>query len=424
MVPAPGRRLGRPVTLEPGTAARVEVRTAGGGYPVLVGTGLLDRLDDLLPPFPGAEAAAVVASRPVASVAERVGRVLGRRGLAVHWLEVPAGEEAKRLEVLAGLYERLAAVPTRRADPVVAVGGGATTDVAGFAAATWLRGVPLVNVPTTVLGMVDAAVGGKTGVDLPAGKNLVGAFHQPVAVVADLDALAGLPAAEVRSGLAEVAKAGLVGDPALAEALARSAGPAVAADPDALAPLVEGAVRVKAAVVAADEHEDAGEGPSGRPEGSGRRGPGNPEGVPRSVEEPFRGDAPVGRLALNYGHTLGHALERLAGYRGLRHGEAVALGMVFAARVAEALGLAQPGLAAGHVELLAALGLPVGGVRLDPDQVLAAMATDKKQRGGLRLVLLRRPGQPEVVTAPDRRVLVAAIRSLAGWSPGGSGDPA
>jgi 3-dehydroquinate synthase len=392
VVPAPGRRHGRPVTLEPGTAARVEVRTAGGGYPVLVGTGLLDRLDDLLPPFPGAEAAAVVASRPVAAVAERVSRALGRRGLAVHRLEVPAGEEAKRLEVVAGLYERLAAVPTRRADPVVAVGGGATTDVAGFAAATWLRGVPLVNLPTTVLGMVDAAVGGKTGVDLPAGKNLVGAFHQPVAVVADLDTVAGLPAAEVRSGLAEVAKAGLVGDPALAEALARSAGPAVAADPDVLAPLVEGAVRVKAAVVGADEHEDAGEGH-------------------------------VGRLALNYGHTLGHALERLAGYRGLRHGEAVALGMVFAARVAEALGLARPGLAAGHVELLAALGLPVGGVRLDPDQVLAAMATDKKQRGGLRLVLLRRPGQPEVVTAPDRRVLVAAIRSLAGGSPGGSGAP-
>ena len=370
------------MTLEPGTAARVEVRTAGGGYPVLIGTGLLDRLDELLPPFPGAEAAAVVASRPVAAVAERVGRAVGRRGLAVHRLEVPAGEEAKRLEVVAGLYERLAAVPTRRADPVVAVGGGATTDVAGFAAATWLRGVPLVNVPTTVLGMVDAAVGGKTGVDLPAGKNLVGAFHQPVAVVADLDSLAGLPAAEVRSGLAEVAKAGLVGDPALAEALARSAGSSVAAYPDDLAPLVEGAVRVKAAVVAADEREDA----------AGGR---------------------VGRLALNYGHTLGHALERLAGYRGLRHGEAVALGMVFAARVAEAVGLARPGLAAGHVELLAALGLPVGGVPLDPDQVLAAMATDKKHRGGLRLVLLRAPGRPEVVTAPDRQVLVAAIGSLA-----------
>jgi 3-dehydroquinate synthase len=362
--------------------ARVQVPTGGGGYPVLIGTGLVDRLDELLPELPGAEAAAVVAPRPVAAVAARVGRALGRRGLAVHHLEVPAGEEAKRLEVVAGLYERLAAVPTRRADPVVAVGGGATTDVAGFAAATWLRGVPLVNVPTTVLGMVDAAVGGKTGVDLPAGKNLVGAFHQPAAVVADLDTLAGLPAAEVRSGLAEVAKAGLAGDPALAEALRRSAGPAVAADPDALAPLVEGAVRVKAAVVAADEREDA-------------------------------ADGRVGRLILNYGHTLGHALERLAGYRGLRHGEAVALGMVFAARVAEAVGLARPGLAAGHVELLAALGLPVGGARLDPDQVLAAMATDKKHRGGLRLVLLRAPGQPEVVTAPDRQVLVAAIGSLA-----------
>ncbi|MDF2745274.1 MAG: aroB, partial [Actinomycetia bacterium] len=169
--------------------------------------------------------------------------------------------------------------------------------------------------------------------------------------------------------------------PALAEALARSAGPAVAADPAALAPLVEAAVRVKAAVVGADEREDG-------------------------------GDGAVGRLMLNYGHTLGHALERLAGYRGLRHGEAVALGMVFAARVAEAIGLAQPGLAAGHVELLAALGLPVGGVRLEPDRVLAAMATDKKQRQGLRLVLLRRLGEPEVVTNPDRRVLVAAIRSL------------
>jgi 3-dehydroquinate synthetase len=375
-------------------AASVTVPVAGGGYPVLIGSGLLDRLDELLPAFPGAEAAVVVSPAPVAAVAGRVGTALARRGLAVHQLEVPAGEEAKRLEVVAGLYERLAAIPAHRADPVLAVGGGATTDVAGFTAATWLRGVPLVNVPTTVLGMVDAAIGGKTGVDLDAGKNLVGAFHQPRAVVADLDTLAGLPAAEVRSGLAEVAKAGLAGDPALAEALARSAGPAAAGDPAALAPLVEGAVRVKAAVVGADEHEEGGEGTV--PEGSG---------------EP-QGGAPVGRLLLNYGHTLGHALERLAGYRGLRHGEAVALGMVFAARVAEAIGLARPGLADGHVELLAAVGLPVGGVRLDPDRVLAAMATDKKQRRGLRLVLLRDLGQPEVVPAPDREVLVAALRSL------------
>jgi 3-dehydroquinate synthase len=385
VVPAPGRRDGRPLTSGSATHAAgvsVVVPTAAGGYPVRIGRGLLDRLDGLLPAFPGAEAAAVVFAAPVAHLAGRVGAALGRLGLAVHPLEVPAGEAAKRLEVVGGLFERLARVPTHRADPVVAVGGGAATDVAGFAAATWLRGVPLVNVPTTLLGMVDAAVGGKTGIDLPAGKNLVGAFHQPVAVVADLDALAGLPAVEVRSGLAEVAKAGLVGDPGLVAALAGTAGPAAAGDPDALAPLVEAAVRVKAAVVGGDEREAAAGGPPGR-------------------------------LILNYGHTLGHALERLAGYGGLRHGEAVALGMVFAARVAEATGLAAAGLAAGHVELLRAVGLPVGGVDLDPDAVLAAMATDKKHHRGLRLVLLRDVGHPEVVPAPEPALLAAAIRSLA-----------
>jgi 3-dehydroquinate synthetase len=208
-------------------------------------------------------------------------------------------------------------------------------------------------------------------------------------VVADLDALAGLPAAEVRSGLAEVAKAGLVGDPGLAAALAGTAPRAAGGDPDALAPLVEAAVRVKAAVVGGDERETA---TQGHAAGAG---------------------GPAGRLILNYGHTLGHALERLAGYRGLRHGEAVALGMVFAARVAEATGLAQAGLAAGHVELLRSVGLPVGGVDLDPDAVLAAMATDKKHHRGLRLVLLRDVGRPEVVPAPDRALLVAAIHSLA-----------
>jgi 3-dehydroquinate synthase len=365
------------------TAARVDVTATQGGSPVWIGRGLLGRLDELLPALPGAEAAAVVFAPPVAHLADRAGRALARLGLAVHPLEVPAGEDAKRLEVVAGIYERLARVPTHRADPVVAVGGGATTDAAGFAAATWLRGVPLVNLPTTLLGMVDAAIGGKTGVDLPAGKNLVGAFHQPVAVVADLDALAGLPPVELRSGLAEVAKAGLVGDPDLVAALAAAAGPAAAGDPDALAPLVEAAVRVKAAVVGADERE--------APTAGGR----------------------ASRLILNYGHTLGHALERLAGYQGLRHGEAVALGMVFAARVAEAVGLTAPGLARGHVELLRALGLPVGAVRLDPEEVLAAMATDKKHHRGLRLVLLREVGRPMVVPAPDREVLVAAIRSLA-----------
>ena len=297
-----------------------------------------------------------------------------------HWKVLAPRKSLATVEDLCRAWSRWGLT---RADQVVAVGGGVVTDTAGFAAAVYHRGVGVVHVPTTLLGMVDAAIGGKTGIDLPAGKNTVGAFHQPLAVVADLDALAGLPPVEVRSGLAEVAKAGLVGDPGLVAALAGAAGPAADGDPEALAPLVEAAVRVKAAVVGADEREAA------------------------AVE------GPVSRLILNYGHTLGHALERLAGYRGLRHGEAVALGMVFAARVAEAVGLAAPGLAAGHVELLRAVGLPVGGVQLDPDAVLAAMATDKKHHQGPRLVLLRDIGAPAIVPAPERGVLVAAIRSLA-----------
>ncbi len=364
-------------------ASTIAVRTPNAVYQVHIGRGLLDRLEELLPPLPGATAAAVVCPAALAGNADRAAGALARRGLAVHLLEVPDGEDAKRLAVIESLYQRLAAIPARRADPVVAVGGGATTDAAGFAAATWLRGVPLIGLPTTLLAMVDAAIGGKTAVDLQAGKNLVGAFHQPSAVVADLDTLATLPEAELRAGMAEVIKAGLIADPDLATACLERAPAAVAGDLDALAPLAEAAIRVKAELVGADERE------------AGRR------------------------VILNYGHTLGHALERLAGYRGLRHGEAVALGMVFAARVAEAVGMAGPGLVERHVELLRAARLPVGGVDLDPDTVLEAMGTDKKHGGaggGLRLVLLSAPGKPELVPAPERQVLIEAIRSLAGDS--------
>jgi 3-dehydroquinate synthase len=354
----------------------VRVEAPGGAYPVHVGRGLLADADRLLGALPGAAAAGVVFPAAVSHVAETVASALSRRGLTVHRFQVPDGEAAKRLEVVAALYDHFAAVPLHRPDPLIAVGGGATTDAVGFAAATWLRGVPLVNVPTTVLAMVDAALGGKTGVDLPAGKNLVGAFHQPRAVLADLDTLSSLPAAERRSGLSEVIKSGLVGDPGLVDAVAAHAQAGRLADPDALAPLIEAAVNVKARVVGADERD------------TGRR------------------------LILNYGHTLGHALERLTNYEGLRHGEAVSLGMVFAARVAELTGLAAPGLADGHRKVLAAAGLPVGGLQVDPDEALAAMATDKKHQDGLRLVLLRAPGQPEVRAAPGRDVLVEALRSL------------
>jgi 3-dehydroquinate synthase len=377
----PARRPGLPdedlVTDDKPQDLVVPVDAPGGSYAVHIGRGLLARAGELAGPLPGAERVAIVHAESLPGPAEAVAAGFAARGLEVHRFPVPAGEDAKRLDVVAGLYERFAAVPLHRADPVVAVGGGAVTDTAGFAAATWLRGVPLVNVPTTVLGMVDAAIGGKTGVDLPSGKNLVGAFHQPVAVLADLDTLATLPADERRAGLAEVVKAGLVADPALAEAAATRATAAIAGHPDALAPLVEGAVRIKAHVVAADEREG---------------------GL---------------RAILNYGHTLGHALERLASYTGLRHGEAVSLGMVFAARVAEATGLAAPGLADDHVRLLRRVGLPVGGIEVDPDAAIDAMATDKKAQGGLRLVLLTAPGHPRVVAAPERALMADLIRSLA-----------
>jgi 3-dehydroquinate synthase len=299
------------------------------------------------------------------------------RGLGVVHLGVPEGEEAKSLQVMHALERQLATQEAHRDDPIVALGGGAVGDLAGFVAATYMRGVPFVQVPTTLTAQVDAAIGGKTGVNLPEGKNLVGAFHQPVAVLADVRTIATLPDRAFRSGLAEVAKYALTLDPELLEMLEADPSRLLERGPSALETVVARCVRAKAGVVALDERD------------TGRR------------------------LILNYGHTLGHALERLAGYQDLRHGEAVAIGMVFAARVAEATGLAAPGLAAGHVELLRAIGLPVTLRHLDPEAVLAAMATDKKHHHGLRLVLLRQVGEPAVVQAPDRAVLTDAIGSLA-----------
>jgi 3-dehydroquinate synthase len=249
---------------------------------------------------------------------------------------------------------------------VVALGGGVVGDLAGFVAATYMRGVPLVQVPTTLTAQVDAAIGGKTGVNLPAGKNLVGAFHQPRAVLADVSTLTTLPEREFRSGLAEVAKYGLTLDPEMLGVLEQRADAVLARDAGALADVVARSVRAKAAVVGTDERD---------------QGP---------------------RLVLNYGHTLGHALERLDHYAGRSHGEAVALGMVFAARLSERLGLAGPALAPRHQRLLAAFGLPTGGPLPDVESILEAFRLDKKHQGSTRLVLLEDIGVARVVdTVPE-----------------------
>ena len=279
---------------------------------------------------------------------------LGARLPGVNRLTLRAGEACKSLTEIEKTAEWLASRGYDRRAAIVGIGGGATTDHAGFAAAVYLRGVQFATIPTTLLAMVDASVGGKTGVDLAAGKNLVGAFHQPKVVVADLGFLDTLPLRERAAGLAEVVKCGFIADPTILELVEKSA---LDLSPELVRELVARAVRVKAEVVAEDETE------------SGRR------------------------AILNFGHTVGHALESASNY-GLLHGEAVALGMVAALELGAALGVGPRTLAERAVALLARLSLPVDlARRLDAD-VLARITVDKKRRGGtIRFVLCPKPGE-------------------------------
>jgi 3-dehydroquinate synthase len=344
------------------TATRIPVR-GEHPYDVVVGTGVLGELPALV--GPQASSVMVIAPKGLDEISWPVGRALADAGYQVHTAEVPAGEAAKDIGVAAALWSRLAASRITRSDCIVGVGGGSATDLAGFVAATWLRGVRLVLVPTTLLAMTDAAVGGKTAVDIPEGKNLVGAFHPPAGVLADLAALETLPQAEYVSGLAEVIKAGFIADPVILELIeADPAGAQVPHGPHARE-LIERAVRMKAEVVSADLRE------------SGRR------------------------EILNYGHTLGHAIERVEGYQ-LRHGEAVAIGMVYAAEVARLMGRLDQVTVGRHRRVLKAVGLPTGYRPGMWRELRDAMTVDKKARGArLRMVLLDGLAQPAVVSPPE-----------------------
>lgn len=347
-------------------------------YDIRVDSGALHRLPELLVPPAHARRVAVVSNAAVAALYEpTVVKGLQALDLDVHVLTVPDGEDAKSVDTLAMLWHRFAAMPLNRDDLVVALGGGVVGDLAGFAAATWNRGIAVAQLPTTLLAMVDAAIGGKTGINLPQGKNLVGAFHQPLVVLADTDTLRTLPPRELRAGLGEVAKYGFIDDPVVLELLESEPGAAQAGDPELLTEVVRRGAAVKARIVAADERE------------SGER------------------------ALLNYGHTVGHAIESLTGYETYRHGEAVALGMVFAARLGERMGVSESGLAERTVAVLDALGLPTGGVRLDPAAVWEVLARDKKARAGVRFVLCRRPGEALLVEQPERRIVDDVLRSLA-----------
>jgi 3-dehydroquinate synthase len=278
-------------------------------------------------------------------------------GLAADLFEFPAGEAHKTRATWTALSDQMLARGFGRDSAVIAFGGGVVGDVAGFVAATYLRGVPYVQVPTSLLAMIDSSIGGKTGVDVPAGKNLIGAFHQPRLVVADLDLLASLPAVQLAAGLAEAVKHAVIADAAYFEFLNTTSAAVLAREPDALALAVTRSIEIKAAVVAADERE------------TGRR------------------------AILNFGHTLGHAVESTTQFHVL-HGAAVAIGMAFEARLAEALTIAPRGTAQRVRALLERYGLPVERpAGCSSDDLLEAMRLDKKARAGaVRFALPRAIG--------------------------------
>jgi len=366
--------VSRAEAASPGTAPVTVEVAVDPPYPVIIGRGLLDELGELL----GSRHKVAVLHQPaLADAAEKVREELAGRGVDAHRIELPDAEAGKDLPVLGFIWEVLGRIGIGRTDALVSLGGGAATDVAGFAAATWLRGVDIVHVPTTLLGMVDAAIGGKTGINTAAGKNLVGAFHQPLAVLVDLAALDTLPRNELVAGMAEVVKAGFIADPEILEMI--EADPAAATDPagTVLPELVRRAIAVKAAVVAADERESA------------------------------------LREILNYGHTLGHAIERRERYR-WRHGAAVSVGLVFAAELARLAGRLDDRTVQRHRDVLTSLGLPVSYDADALPDLLEAMAGDKKTRSGvLRFVVLDGLAKPGRLEGPDPALLAAAYGEVA-----------
>ncbi len=347
-------------------------------YFVVTGPGTRHILGNYLPS--DATKAFLVAPAALAEEAEKIAATIEECGLATTTFLHPNGEQAKDISVVADAWDTLGEARVGRRDLVITLGGGVTTDLGGFIAATWLRGIPVIHLPTTLLAMVDAAVGGKTGIDIPAGKNLVGAFHDPLAVLVDIDFLTSLPQEEYAAGMAEAVKTGLIEDAQILNqiqahpeirrvAWASSDGRDIATD------IVRRSIDVKARIVSADRLE----------------------GGLREV--------------LNYGHTLAHAIERAENYT-MRHGEAVAIGAVFAAHLAVQLGIAPPELPAQHEEAFTSLGLPTR-YSGDVDVLLEGMATDKKVRQGqLRFVLLSEVGNPFVRTVDPEMVRKVASQII------------
>jgi len=329
-------------------AVQINVEYPGGQYPILIGKGFLSHCGDvLLKAGINANTHTAIVTNPVVEpyYAARVKQSLNGRGINCTICLMPDGEENKTLHSISSLYDQFLRAGLQRQDTILALGGGVTGDAAGFAAATYLRGLGFVQIPTTLLAMVDSSVGGKTGVDLPQGKNLVGAFKQPSLVLIDPGVLRTLPLEELRSGMAEVIKHGLIGDPELLNAVESRPGDwEYLRDSRGAEAIIAKAIRVKKTIVEAD---------------------------------PFESDK---RALLNFGHTLGHALEMLSGYR-IRHGEGVSVGMMAAARISAKMNFCTPDLVERLEKILRSWDLPVRIPNYSVDDIVQAMSHDKKKQG-------------------------------------------
>jgi 3-dehydroquinate synthase len=362
--------MSAPPTSAPGPAVRLDVRAGAGRYPIEIAAGAAGRLRELLDAS-GTPRRRFVVSSPT------VWRFHGERFRGVSHDEpilIPDGERHKHLGTVGRIYDALIRAAADRGSTIVAVGGGVTGDVAGFAAATYLRGVPIVQVPTTLLAQVDSAVGGKVGVNHPLGKNLIGAFHAPALVAIDPTLLATLPRREFRAGLYEVVKYGVIASRGLFDLLANSLKPLFAHDPAHLIPVVAESCRIKASIVEQDERES---------------------GI---------------RRTLNFGHTAGHALEAVTKYRRFRHGEAIAYGMLVAARLAVSRGVLAAADRDALADLIAKMGPLPAIADLPAAQVVEAIGRDKKVVAGLlHYVLPTAIGATTIVTDVTPDELVAAL---------------
>ena len=357
-----------------------EVRTSSGSYPLWVGWNIIEELGERVRGVLDTRAAYVISDIGAQSQARRAQVSMERAGIPTHLFFIPSGEQSKTLETAERIYTWLAGLKAERGHLILAVGGGVVGDLAGFVAATFLRGIPYAQVPTTLLAMMDASIGGKTAVDLPQGKNLVGAFYQPKFVLADVSTLQTLPERELNSGWAEALKHGLIMDESLLSTFESQRESIRSLEPEIATDVIRRSMAIKAAVVSKDEKETLGI-----------------------------------RVLLNYGHTIGHGLEAATGYSQYLHGEAVSVGMVGAAKIGCDVGLMPASDVERQRSVLADYGLPLRARGVDPDKVLDAMRSDKKTAAGaIRWVLLDGIGSATTRNDVPPETVSAVLKNLTG----------